>query len=121
MFTPTTEFVTVMDKNIIVHQSNLILASRLNLAQDEYRTISKGNPDLDPLEFSLVHNYCIPMVVCSECTNGEMWSAEELAHIPEIESDKLFSVVKKINPHWFPDFHNNGNLSEEEKKTEIGN
>ena len=119
MFTPNTEFVTVLDKNIIVHQSNLILASKLNLAQDEYRDkVNIENPDIDPLEFSLIYNYCIPMVVCSECVNGEMFTAEELAHLPEIETDKLFAAVRKINPHWFPEYKANSNPEAElEKKS----
>ena len=119
MYTSDTEFVIVMDRNIIVHRSNLILASKLNLAQQEYREVAKADPDLDAIEFTLVHNYCIPMIVCSECTNGDMWTAEELAHIPETESDKLFEKVKKLNPHWFPDFNSNGNQTEEEKKTRV--
>ncbi len=123
-YTPRSQFITILDRNIIVHESNLILATRLDLAQKKFLSdVQEKIIEIeDPLEVDLILNYCLPLAISSECINGEMFSPIELAHIPDMELDKLFNIVKEINPHWFPGFRSNGHqnvsIEEEEKKKE---
>ena len=120
MYIPNSKLVQVLDKSILVKESNLIMATRLEIMQSEYQEkIKSGEITIDdPLEANLIINWCLPMVACSECLTGEMFTATELAHLPEMELDKLFNAVKEINPHWFPGFNVNGHKEDSiEKKT----